>query len=185
MPYPQLLERKAQRKAYDGMTLFTLTRDLHHVCEDHPVGAAMSRGDVSEQWWVDWLEALRLAHLVIDPELDLKLRCGEHIAEDIAACSLAPRLNSAACEFADSLAADHSMREAAVYVLTGAHLMGGQVMRKMIGERLPTRHLELGDRKGMVALWKPSRDRVDLAEEARAVFRSLLGIMDGIILTKD
>ena len=180
MAYPHLIARKQKSKAYSDMTLFSLTRDLHHVCEDHPVGAAMSRGDVSEQAWADWLYALLLAHQVIDPEIDENLRAASKLKKDLEHSRLPPRHNEAAQAFTRRLQVDSYLREAAVYVLTGAHLMGGQVMKKRIGDRLPTTHLQLHDRKSMQAAWAPIRERVDIAEEAREVFRWLLAIMEEI-----
>lgn len=180
MPYPQLLNRKAKSKAYADMTLFSLTRDLHHVCEDHAVGAAMSRGDISAQWWADWLAALEAAHQAIDPDAPEPMRCADELAQDLADTDAEPCGNTAADQLAAALRADADLRVAAQYVLVGAHLMGGQVMRKRIGDRLPTKHLQIADRKALIQKWKPLRDRVDLAEEARQVFRGLYAIMEGI-----
>lgn len=180
MPYPQLLNRKAASRAYDGMTLFTLTRDLHHVCEDHPVGAAMSRGDINAQWWADWLAALESAHQEVDADAPDPMRCAEELADDLNVLGVTPRFNAATHQLAADLNKDPHLRVAAQYVLVGAHLMGGQVMRKRIGDRLPTKHLQLDDRRALLAAWKPLRERVDLAEEARHVFRGLYAIMEGI-----
>ena len=184
MAYPQLLDRKAQSKAYADMTLFTLTRDLHHVCEDHPVGAAMSRGDVPTRWWADWLSALEAAHRAVDDDAPEPMRCADEIADDLAATDATPRPNNAAARLARHLACNADMRVAAQYVLVGAHLMGGQVVKKRIGDRLPTSHLQLNDRRALFETWRPLRDRVDLAEEARQVFRFLYAIM-GEITARD
>lgn len=180
MPYPQLLDRKAASRAYADMTLFTLTRDLHHVCEDHPVGASMSRGDINAQWWADWLAALEAAHQEVDADAPEPMRCAAELADDLSTLGLTPRPNNATDQLAADLSEDSHLRVAAQYVLVGAHLMGGQVMRKRIGDRLPTKHLQLGDRRALMEVWKPLRERVDLAEEARHVFRGLYAIMNEI-----
>jgi hypothetical protein len=181
MPYPQLLERKERYKAYEGMTLYSLTRDLHHVCEDHPVGAAMSRGDISAQWWADWLNALIAIHQVIDTVAPPPLRFAQALKEDLAESAVPPRPTRSAHHLSATLAGNPYLADAAHYVITGAHLMGGAVMRKSIGDRLPTGHLYPYDRNRVVEDWKPYRDRVDLGEEARQVFRSLIHIMDEIM----
>lgn len=180
MTYPSMLERKRKHRAYAGMTLFSLTRDLHHVCEDHPVGASMSRGDINAQWWADWLAALESTHQEVDADAPEPMRCAAELADDLNALGVAPRPNNATDQLAADLRADPHLRVAAQYVLVGAHLMGGQVMRKRIGDRLPTKHLQLDDRRALLAAWKPLRERVDLAEEARHVFRGLYAIMEGI-----
>ena len=67
----------------------------------------------------------------------------------------------------------------AAYVLTGAHLMGGEVMRKrLIG--YPTKHLEWGDRKLALKELNILRSREDVVEQARSCFSALLRIMDEI-----
>ena len=170
-------------KSAENAPLWHGTRDLHHACEHHPVGASMSRGDVCEQWWADWLATLAAAHELIDPELDPRLQCLDGIRADLAACGLAPRPNKPAERFVRALSDDPKLREAAQYVLTGAQLMGGQVMRKRIGSRLPKKHLELSDRREMVAVWSPMRERDDLVHEARTVFSYLLAIMQDIVAT--
>jgi len=181
MPYPQLLDRKLRYKAYQDMTLHSLTRDLHHVCEDHKVGASMSRGDIGEQWWADWLECLKLIHEVIDQKATDNLKCYDAIVQDIKYSSKVPRRNHAAEQLAKELKENDDLVDAAQYVITGAHLMGGAVMKKAIGDRLPKNHLAKSNREAIVNDWLPYRDRVDLGEEARHVFRSLIKIMDEIV----
>lgn len=181
MAYPELLQRRIKYKKYRDMTLYTLTRDLHHICEDHPVGASMSRGDVPAQWWADWLYSLFRIHRIIDADIDPSLQCADRLEADIKATSVDPRKNLPAVSFCEKLKGDENLRTAAHYVLTGAHLMGGQVMKKTIGDRLPTLHLQMDNRKEVLNIWKPYRERVDVAEEARIVFRALLDIMDEIV----
>ena len=67
----------------------------------------------------------------------------------------------------------------AAYVLTGAHLMGGEIMRRRL-EGFPTKHLEWDDRKEAIAILQQYRTRDDISEEAKDCFRALLTIMDEI-----
>ena len=175
------LSMSNRAKAHEDVSLFSLTRDLHHACEEHPVGNAMSKGDVNEQWWADWLGVLHAAHSVLDKEIDERFGCVDKLEQDIKASNVSPRECVSALAMVERLKQDKNFLLAAHYVLTGAHLMGGQVMRKTIGERLPTAHLQLGDRKDMLQHWMPMRERVDLADEARDVFKCLLDIMDDIV----
>jgi len=86
------------------MTLQADTKDLHHACEAHPVGAAMSRGDVDPQVWADWLGALFVVHETLDRYLPDELRRVDRLALDIEAMKpLSPRLNKAAVRYAAGL----------------------------------------------------------------------------------
>jgi hypothetical protein len=67
----------------------------------------------------------------------------------------------------------------AAYVLTGAHLMGGEIMRRRL-EGFPTLHLEWDDRKESIAVLQSYRTRDDITEEARGCFQALLNVMDEI-----
>jgi len=163
------------------MSLYEATKDLHHVCEQHTVGSTMSDGSISKQWWADWLGALLIAHEIIDPEIDERLWRKEQLRVDVMGSSVEPRNNSQADLFGAELSSRPRLREAARYVLTGAHLMGGQVTRVRLGSRLPNAHLHFADRKEVSEVWKPYRERADLADEAREVFDWLLRIMDEIV----
>ena len=163
------------------MSLYEATKDLHHACEQHPVGATMSDGSISKQWWADWLGALLAAHEVIDPEIDERLWRKEQLRVDVMCSSVPPRPNSQVDLFVEELRARPQLREAARYVLTGAHLMGGQVTRVRLGARLPNAHLHFRDRKEVSEIWKPYRDRTELSDDAREVFDWLLKIMDEIL----
>ena len=164
-------------------SLYDTTRDLHHACEMHLVGGAMSDGTVIKQWWADWLHALYLIHLEIDgdPRDDLLARF-EEIEIDIKGSPVSPRGTVIGQELADKLHENEKLRLAARYVITGAHLMGGQVMRKRIAGRLPCAHLHHGHRKELIKEWSPLRKRTDLTPEAREVFQYLLWIMDEILI---
>jgi len=168
-------------KSYHSEPLYAGTKDLHHACEEHTVGAAMSRGDICEQWWADWLGALYLIHSAIDYELDDRVKRVDELQDDISNMRLMPRPNHAAMRLNRDLVKNKRLREAAFYVITGAHLMGGQVMRVTMKGRLPDKHLHLGDRKELIEVWAPVRKRDDLVLEARSIFSALLDIMDEIL----
>lgn len=168
----------------DGITtLYDTTRDLHHACEMHPVGGAMSDGSIHEQWWADWLLALYQFHSIIDHSAhDNSLARVDELCVDIKGCSREPRFNAMADELTARFTNSESLREAGRYVLTGAHLMGGAVTKKRIGYRLPTAHLQFGNRKLLMKEWKPYRYRTELTNEARLIFQYLLWTMDEILL---
>jgi hypothetical protein len=149
----------------------------------HIVGASMSDGTISSQWWADWIKVLYEFHSVIDgpKDQDNLSRCLE-LEVDIKGCSVTPRYNYVAEELKTKLRISDRMQEAGRYVLTGAHLMGGAVTKKRIGGRLPTAHLQFGHRKNLMKTWTPYRQRVDLTEEARMIFQYLLWSMDEILL---
>lgn len=161
--------------------LYQETRDLHHACEQHVVGAGMSDGSIPEEYWVDWLFALYYIHLAIDHEVHPLMRRTNELEKDVKECSVIPIVNDKAMDFHFELETDSQLRLAAQYVVTGAHLMGGAITKKRIGDRLPTHHLQFEDRSSLVKIWKPLRDRTDLTQPARHVFQMLLEIMDEIV----
>ena len=174
---------QAATRAVDS-PMWKATRALHHACEQHPVGAAMANGTISAAWWNGWLYVLDVLHTQIDPHLHPAIRRIDQIAEDIAVMQGRghPRFASwHAGMLAHRLSkGDERDIAGAAYVLTGAHLMGGAVTAKAVGDRLPTRHLQWGERATALDAWSPYRWRHDAAEPALSVFRSLLYSMGEI-----
>jgi hypothetical protein len=159
--------------------LYEATRDLHHACEQHPVGASMSDGKVSEQVWTDWLGCLATVHAFLDWHLPPELRRVARLRKDIhvmASRGFQPASNHAALRYA----AIGLHVEAATYVFTGAHLMGGAVMEKRLGERLPCNHLRWDDRRASLDLWRPYREAEGISEFANDVFAAILQMMEEI-----
>jgi hypothetical protein len=84
----------------------------------------------------------------------------------------------AANKYTNSLITEKDIAGAA-YVLTGAHLMGGEIMRRrLVG--YPTTHLEWDDRKAALVELNKFREREDIVEESKNCFHALLKIMDEI-----
>ena len=161
------------------MSLKQATKSQHHAAERHPVGAAMADGTISKEWWADWLGALFIVHSAIDPHLPTPMRRTRQIAADLAALDAQPHLSREALRFVDGMS--DAQREAATYVFTGAHLMGGAITAKAVGDRLPTEHLQWESRQEVVQMWKPLRERTDLADESRGAFDAVLKICEEIL----
>ena len=163
--------------------LWESTRDLHHACEQHPVGAAMSAGTVSEQVWCDWLGALHVLHRAIDPWVPTPAQVAGNLTLDLLEMlPLVPRPIAAARAYAATLDCVQAVAGAA-YVLVGAHRRGGQMMERTfakVGRTLPNRHVKFADPAGAEAFVKELRLRGDLAAPARQTFRCLLDTMDEI-----
>jgi heme oxygenase len=87
--------------------------------------------------------------------------------------------SAAAKAYAQSLVTEVELAGAA-YVLTGAHLMGGEIMRRRL-TGYPTTHLEWVDRQEALNELKPLRQRPDIAQSARDCFAALLAVMDEMI----
>lgn len=160
--------------------LWESTRDLHHACEEHPVGAAMASGTPPATWYVDWLGALQQIHCVVDPDMPDMLWRAERLRSDTEALGLKPLELAATSEYTQRLLTDANARAGAAYVLTGAHLMGGEIMRRRL-QGYPTKHLEWDDRKEALAGLKALREAEGIAEAARGCFYALLQIMDEIL----
>ena len=107
------------------MTLFDATRDLHHACEQHPLGQAMVNGAVTPQHWADWLWAMRALHSVVDAALPVHMARDAVLGADL---SVLPKARSirAALRYAQDLIGQDCT--GAAYVLHGAHQSGGRVL---------------------------------------------------------
>ena len=160
--------------------LWEATRDLHHACEEHPVGAAMASGKPPLEWYADWLATLEAIHSIIDPDMPSVLWRTDRLTADIDRLGIEPLMLDVVKDYAHRLVADPQIRAGAAYVLTGAHLMGGEIMRRRL-EGYPTAHLEWEDRSAAIAELKKMREDGDLAEPARACFQALLETMDEIL----
>ncbi|WP_409597000.1 hypothetical protein [Paracoccus hibiscisoli] len=163
--------------------LWEATRDLHHNCEAHPIGAAVADGSITARHWADWCAALLVLHQALDPFVEPVLRRAEELRADVVAMRpLLPAFQDRALSFAASLDSEPA-RAGAIYVLTGAHLMGGALTEKRLreaGRDLPTAHLRWEDRTATLAAYMPYRERADAAPAARATFMALVGIMQRI-----
>lgn len=164
--------------------LWETTRDLHHACEAHPVGAAMASGQPPRHWYALWIKALLGIHDRVDPSISPVVRRRAGLTADLEAMGgdSVPEVQ-AARDYADSLNDELALAGAA-YVLTGAHLMGGEIMRRRLAG-FPTQHLTWEDRKTALAELGQLRQRPDIVEPARACFEALLAIMDEIQSSED
>ena len=153
------------------------TRDLHHACEEHPVGSAMASGSPPWQWYSDWLQALLDIHSVIDEYSSSEVRRVEKLEEDLSN-AFSPRELTVAKNYANNLKTEQDIA-GATYVLLGAHLMGGAIMRKRLTV-YPTKHLEWDDRKTALKELQKIKERTDIVEEARNCFSTILDVMTEI-----
>jgi hypothetical protein len=158
--------------------LWEETRELHHACERHAVGGAMATGKPPRIWYAAWLVALNQLHSIVDPHMPGILNRTDRLIDDINSMQYElPKL--AAAQVYTLTLIDEKKIAGAAYVLTGAHLMGGEIMRRRL-EGFPTKHLEWDDRKEAIAILQQYRTRDDIGEEAKDCFRALLTIMDEI-----
>lgn len=160
--------------------LWESTRDLHHACEKHPVGQAMSLGTPPQKWYSDWLNCLLMMHEIIDAQVSPLIHRAERLKRDIENMHIKPRENKACQEFCSRLLQSNDLIEGTIYVLTGAHLMGGEIMRRrLIG--YPVSHLQWDSRQDAIKELDRYRSKSELTESARECFGALLKIMDEII----
>lgn len=139
----------------------------------------MASGKPPRGWYARWVRALLQIHERLDEVLPPVVHRCDGLRADLAALGgdLVPASTSAQA-YAETLADELSLAGAA-YVMTGAHLMGGEIMRRRL-EGYPTQHLVWDDRKAALAVLAEFRERADIVEPARACFQALLTIMDEI-----
>jgi heme oxygenase len=160
------------------MTLYERTKDLHHACEQHPVGQRMVNGAITSQEWADWLWAMRVLHDIVDMDLPEHMDRHAAFSADLAVLP-APRASRAALRFTlDLLGRDTT---GAAYVLHGAHCSGGRVLAPKMAKRgLPTAHTSYRDPEAVRSWLGIARNRADCVDQARATFGCLLAVMDEI-----
>jgi len=157
--------------------LWKETRDLHHACEEHDVGSAMASGKPPLQWYADWVKSLFEIHSVIDIHYPNSINRIDKLQLDLNNL-VKPNDLIIAKEYAEKLKTEKQIAGTA-YVLTGAHLMGGAVMKKRLID-YPTNHLDWEDRKQALRELNKLRSREDVIQESKDCFATLLEIMDEI-----
>ena len=160
------------------MSLYEATKDLHHACEQHPVGQRMVAGSVTPQEWADWLWAMRVLHLVVDASVPMHMARDRAFAADLAALP-AGNHSRAALLYAASLAGEYC--PGAAYVLHGAHRSGGRVLApKMVKRGLSTAHVCYPDPDGAQEWLAKTRHKPEWGHQARQAFSCMLEVMDEI-----
>lgn len=142
------------------------------------MGAAMASGSPPPLWYAQWLQGLHQIHSVLDPHMPAEVHRTRRLEQDLDALDDDPIALAAADAYAATLTTEPRIAGAA-YVLTGAHLMGGEVMRRRLAG-FPTKHLEWDDRKAALAVLQTLRTREDITQEARDCFAALLAVMNEI-----
>jgi len=161
--------------------LWNATRDLHHACEQHLVGGVMAVGKPPAIWYRAWLQVLLQLHEVVDQHLPETVHRVWRIKADIDALGITVEPIKAAKSYADTLTNSTAIIGAA-YVLTGAHLMGGEIMRRRL-EGFPTEHLCWDSRPEALKCLTQLRESPDVIQPARDCFKALLDSMDEILET--
>lgn len=159
--------------------LWNATRDLHHACEQHPVGEVMAVGRPPLIWYRAWLQVLLQLHQVVDQHLPETVHRVSRIQQDISATGISVEPISAAQDYANTLTNPVEISGAA-YVLTGAHLMGGEIMRRRL-EGFPTQHLCWTSRPEALKCLTVLRESEHVIQPARNCFKALLDSMDEIL----
>jgi hypothetical protein len=160
------------------MSLYDLTKDLHHACEQHPLGQRMVNGGITAQEWADWLWAMRILHEIVDMDLPQHMDRHQALTADLSVLPPA-RASRAAMQFSLDLIGQPTT--GAAYVLHGAHCSGGRVLAPKMAKRgLPTAHTSYRDPEAVRAWLGSVRGRHEYADQARATFGCLLAVMDEI-----
>lgn len=159
--------------------LWENTRDWHHKCEGHPVGAAMASGNPPKEWYAAWLSTLLGIHYKIDPYMPQCAVRANRLAQDINDLGVNPIIPIVVTDFMVSdISDDVAMGYA--YVLTGAHLMGGEIMRRRL-QGYPTNHLLWDDRKETLEYLQTLRDQEAYTQGALDCFQLLYNSMEAIL----
>lgn len=161
------------------MTLYAATKDMHHACEQHPLGQTMVNGSITREAWASWLWAMRVLHVVIDADLPPHMSRDALFAADLSVLPK-PARSIAALDFAARLGRAASTTGAA-YVLHGAHHSGGRVLAPKMAKRgLPTAHTSYHSPELAREWLREVREQLQHTEQARQTFACLLDVMSDI-----
>jgi heme oxygenase len=167
------------------MSLYDATTDVHHDAQETIFGKKMAEGVLTRQEWGDWLNAMAAIHRELDPFLP-------------AACRRLPELTRDLIELADVQPAQLPATRAVLtplftegpayigglsYVMCGANLRGGAVVRKALAKTgLPCHHLYFSREDAFAAdQWlKRIREYPQLEAASRQAFGNILLIMKEI-----
>lgn len=159
------------------------TREWHHKCEEHPVGAAMSEGNPPREWYTSWLATLHTLHSSMDLIMPECAHRAAQLQQDIDEMGMDEVFTPETAKqweltFSQDLVHTDTILGFA-YVLTGAHLMGGEIMRRRL-EGFPVNHLTWDDRKETLAYLETLRHREELTSGAIKCFKALYRSMEEI-----
>jgi heme oxygenase len=141
----------------------------------------MAIGKPPAIWYRAWLQVLLQLHEVVDQHLPSTVHRVERIKADIATLNIEVTSIKAAENYINTLTNSTAIVGAA-YVLTGAHLMGGEIMRRRL-EGFPTEHLSWDSRPEALKCLTQLRESPDVIQPARDCFKALLDSMDEILET--
>jgi heme oxygenase len=164
--------------------LHKATRDLHHSIEQTPFGKSMATGEVGPVEWTIWLKSLFDIHYMIDNWAPNALKRADEVKLDLLEMYkrgyTADSIDSV-LKYLDSIKTEEQAL-GAIYVLGGAHVMGGAIIQKQINGKLPCSHLiyPADTRKEAVSAVRNLRDRIELSEDARECFKVLISIAEHI-----
>ena len=158
--------------------LWDNTREWHHKCESHPVGAAMASGSPPMDWYAGWLMGLYFIHTKVDPHMPACARRTDLLIQDIIETGAEVKVPMSAFKWFSTESDEYELGGFA-YVLTGAHLMGGEIMRRRL-QGYPTRHLLWEDRKESLGYLVSLRDREEYTVGALQCFELLYQVMEEI-----
>jgi len=153
------------------------TRELHQACEDHPVGQAMAAGNPSPHTYSHWLSALYTIHCRIDAYAPDCAGRAQQLLQDLSHYDRVESVKAAE-DFVGKLT-DVNDIDGAIYVLLGAHLMGGEILKRRLSD-YPTEHLEWADRKECLEVLNSLRNREEILPGALKCFQAILDIMTEI-----
>ena len=139
----------------------------------------MAIGKPPAIWYRAWLQVLLQLHQVVDQHLPVAVHRTARIQQDINTLGITVEPVQAAAEYAATLVNSIAITGAA-YVLTGAHLMGGEIMRRRL-EGFPTEHLLWDSRPEALKCLTTLRESPDVIQPARDCFKALLDSMDEIL----
>jgi hypothetical protein len=165
------------------MNLHDLTPESHHDAQETDFGKRYAKGDISRREYASWIHMQFVAHHeVLDRILPWHCQRGATLALDLAALLPdQPYVLSSVDGLREVLLESPYTGLAGAYVLMGAHLRGGAMIRPNLERAgLPVHHLYFDAPASAREYLRKLREFPALADEVDRVFRAVTTVMDEI-----
>lgn len=168
------------------MNLYEATLKTHHQAQVHPFGKRMAGGNISQQEWCDWLGAMAQLYQKLDTYLPPFLKRSPDLFLDLAQLlPLQAHRSKAVDDYIQSFSSPDDLKVIGglAYLMTGANLRGGQLIRKKLDPKgYPCNFMNFttANQEEAENWLRKMREFSEFGESTNQAFEMLAAVMDEI-----